>query len=195
MGMRSRRVRARGASGTITLTVRSARMEHYRSTLATTAFAVFGLVAAAHIFHPGNYEAQPRPVRVPVAIATATPAWVDPPADMRVAAVPNRTADTPGTSETSGLLAPRAMATLPPGEMTAPMIPSAMASQPGRGRKIAATQRRKIAQRTTRTRQASLDRGTVAEQPSALNASAAEPKAKIDPIGDLIRGLGLGGEG
>lgn len=171
-------------------------MEHYRSTLATTAAAVFGLVAAAHVLHPGNYEARPRPVRAPMAVETAATAWVDPPAELRVAAAPpNRAADVPASSDVPGLLAPRMLAALPPGAMMAPTLPSAMAAQPGRERKVAATPRRKLAQRTTRSRQASLDRGTVVEQPAAQRTDVLEPKAKVDPIGDLIRGLGLGGEG
>lgn len=171
-------------------------MEHYRSTLATTAVAVFGLVAAAHILHPGNYQAQPRPLRPPAAVAIAAPAWADPPADLRVAAAPpSRTSDVPGSSDTFGLLAPRMAAALAPGERMAPALPSTIASQPGRARKAAATQRRKVVQRTVRTRQASLDRGTIADQPVAPRTDVPTPKAKVDPIGDLIRGLGLGGEG
>lgn len=172
-------------------------MEHYGSTLATTAAAVFGLVAAAHILHPGNYEAQTRPVRQPAAVATAAPAWTDPPADLRMAAArSNPSADVPGPSAVPGLLAPRMMAALAPGQTMAPTLPGTMASPPpGRERKAAAAQRRKAAQRNARTRQASLDRGTSAAQPAALRTDAPEPKAKTDPIGDLIRGLGLGGEG
>lgn len=177
-------------------------MEHYRSTLATTAVAVFGLVAAAHILHPGNYEAQPRPVRAPMAVAADATAWVDPPAELRAAgAPPNRAADVPAPSDVPvlsdvpGLLAPRMLAVLPPGATMAPPLPSAMASPPGRERKVAATPRRRVAQRAARSRQASLDRGTIAEEPAAQRTDAPEPRVKVDPIGDLIRGLGLGGEG
>lgn len=199
--MRNRDPRTRGPSGTITLTVRSDDMEHFKSTLATTAFAVLGLVAAAHILHPGNYEAQVRPARPPVVIAASTAAWIDPPADLRVAAAsPTRAADASGAGVMSGLVAPRMIADLPAAEMMAPTVPGAMAAampaQPERGRKSAASaSRRKVVQRAARTRQASLDRGVIAERPVAHPSDVpAAPKVKIDPIGDLIRGLGLGGE-
>ncbi|WP_144426455.1 hypothetical protein [Methylobacterium sp. ARG-1] len=57
-------------------------MEHYKSTLATTAVAAFGLLAAAHILHPGNYERPDRKVRVVVIANETSPAptiWTDPP--------------------------------------------------------------------------------------------------------------------
>lgn len=57
-------------------------MEHYRSTLATTAVAVAGLLVAAHVLHPGNYEQPDRRARV-VTVAINAPststAWADPP--------------------------------------------------------------------------------------------------------------------
>jgi len=57
-------------------------MEHYRSTLATTAIAVAGLLAAAHVLHPGNYERSDRRARVVTVAINApstSPAWTDPP--------------------------------------------------------------------------------------------------------------------
>jgi hypothetical protein len=57
-------------------------MEHYRSTLATTTIAVAGLLIAAHVLHPGNYERSDRRARV-VTVAidapTTSTAWTDPP--------------------------------------------------------------------------------------------------------------------
>lgn len=50
--------------GTVSLAVCSVGMEHYRSTLSTTAIAVLGLVVAARVLHPGNYEEQPRHTRL-----------------------------------------------------------------------------------------------------------------------------------
>lgn len=172
-------------------------MEHYTSTLATTAVAVFGLVAAAHILHPGNYEMQPRPARPPVAVSSAATAWVDPPKEMRITAAPVvRVSDASGPAGALGapsLLSPRMVAVLAPGAIMAPTLSSTMAQPPVRVQKAAAVQRRKIVQRA-RTRQASLDRGSVAA--AAPEAHAVAPaRSGIDPIGDLMRGLGLGGEG
>ena len=173
-------------------------MEHYKSTLATTAAAVFGLVAAAHVLHPGNYEMQPRQAQAPIVASTGPTAWVDPPSDLRAAAVPvTRTADASGPAggpSAPSLLAPRMTAALPSGATMAPTLPSTMAQPPARVQKAAALQRRKVVQRA-RTRQASLDRGSVAAASAEPRAVAPTPKSGIDPIGDLIRGLGLGGEG
>ncbi|WP_147941105.1 hypothetical protein [Methylobacterium sp. WL64] len=55
------------------MAVCSAYMEHYRSTLATTAIAAFGLLVAAHVLHPGNYERSERNIRV-VVVADGTAA-------------------------------------------------------------------------------------------------------------------------
>jgi hypothetical protein len=48
------------ASGTASLAVGSTDMKRHRSTLATTAIAAFGLLVAAHVLHPGNYERSER---------------------------------------------------------------------------------------------------------------------------------------
>ncbi|MCJ2050704.1 hypothetical protein [Methylobacterium sp. J-070] len=64
------------------MTIRSADMEHYRSTLASTAIAVIGLLVAAHALHPGNYEQSDRRSRVvTVAIEAPSPPtiWSNPP--------------------------------------------------------------------------------------------------------------------
>lgn len=57
-------------------------MEHYRSTLAATATAVIGLLIAAHVLHPGNYERSDRKsrvVKVVVQTPTSSTIWTDPP--------------------------------------------------------------------------------------------------------------------
>ena len=58
-------------AGTAGLTVCSVDMEHYRSTLAFTAFAACGLVAAGHILRPGNYNTHRHPVRIAIVTAEA----------------------------------------------------------------------------------------------------------------------------
>ena len=57
-------------------------MEHYRSTLATTAIAALGLFVAAHVMHPGNFERSDRRTRV-ITVAAGAPStptiWTNPP--------------------------------------------------------------------------------------------------------------------
>ncbi|MFC6050905.1 hypothetical protein ACFPYM_23990, partial [Methylobacterium hispanicum] len=60
-------------------------MEHYKSTFAVTGIAVLGLMAAAGILHPGNFERQVQPAAKGHAVAAAPTAWVDPPASRSVA--------------------------------------------------------------------------------------------------------------
>jgi hypothetical protein len=173
-------------------------MEHYRSTLATTACAVFGLVAAAHILHPGNYEVQTRPARpAVVAAAAAAPtgpaAWVDPPARL-------------AGPETTGALAaaapaPRIAAAIPAAALPADPLPAEMARSVEPPRKKAAHRLVRVERgqhRTARFRRDAIDRTAQADRAAAAAAApppaqaAASRSERIDPIGDIIRGLGFG---
>ncbi|MGU3465084.1 hypothetical protein ACLBXO_09520 [Methylobacterium sp. C33D] len=182
-------------------------MEHYRSTLGTAAVAVFGLVAAAHILHPGNYEVQTRPARpavtdaAPVAKPVAAPrmpsAWVDPPAK-------------PAAPETTGALAavpaPRVAAAVPAAAMPAAALPAEMARPAEPPRRIAAHRAKgteRGVHRAARLRHAAVVRTAESDRPTTATATAAAPQPapaaapsqKIDPIGDIIRGLGFGRDG
>ncbi|MGC5780228.1 hypothetical protein [Methylobacterium sp. NFXW15] len=105
------------------MTVRSSCMEHYRSTLTTTAIAVLGLVGAAHVLHPGNYERTHRQARV-VAITRevlSTPTiWTDPPRRLHASEPAALMADS------STLLAHRPTIALPAGTRTFPRLPGAL---------------------------------------------------------------------
>ena len=105
------------------MTVRSAGMEHYRSTLATNAIAVLGLVGAAHVLHPGNYERTGRQTRV-VAIAREVPStptiWTDPPHRLHASEPAALMADS------STLLAHHPTIALPAGTRTFPRLPGAL---------------------------------------------------------------------
>ncbi len=87
----------------------------------------------------------------------------------------------------------------PPGAVTAPALPSALTVPAEKSGKALATHRSKLADRGTRRvarpRHAALAR-TAAIDPAvaAPAASPAPAPRKIDPIGDLIRGLGLAGD-
>jgi hypothetical protein len=177
-------------------------MEHYRSTLATTAIAVFGLVVAAHSLHPGNYEVQTRPARPAVAVATPV-AWTDPPA--RIAAP--ETTGTLRAAETAPALpsavpAPQLAAVVPPVATPAPPLPREMtsAAEPARRAAVAYRSRRfehaprRIARlrHATLARTAQADRASVAPQVARPAQAAPASASRIDPIGDIIRGLGFG---
>lgn len=104
----------------MSLTVCSANMEHYRSTLATTAIAVIGLLVAAHVLHPGNYERPDRRARVvTVAIEAPSPAtiWSDPPTKLYSSEPAMLMRDS------QALLAQRPMVPLQPGARTSPLLP------------------------------------------------------------------------
>lgn len=96
-------------------------MEHYRSTLATAAIAAFGLLVAAHVLHPGNYERLERNVRV-VVVTDGTAAgptiWADPPHRLHGSEPAALMADS------SALLAHRLTMPLPPGVRTLPRLSS-----------------------------------------------------------------------
>ncbi|MCJ2125324.1 hypothetical protein [Methylobacterium sp. J-077] len=178
------------------MAVRSAVMEHYKSTLATTAIAVFGLVVAAHTLHPGNYEVQPRVARIAVAPAGSS-TWMDPPARMAGVSKPEARMSEIARATSSDLLAPQ-MTALPAGAVTAAALPSEMIAPAEKSRTALTAHRPKLADRSprrmARLRHAALARTAAAEPAVAAPstpAPAPTPK-KIDPIGDLIRGLGLG---
>lgn len=166
-------------------------MEHYKSTLGVTAAAISALVLAAQIMHTGPFAASaPRMERVSATIAAPIEdtAWVNPPArqvaePVETAAVETKPVEAPPPSMTQAL-APLAAQTLARQTTPAP-------------RKVASAQRRKVAQRPVRTRHATLETPspTEASAPQAAPVQPAAEAKRIDPIGDIIRGLGFGGQG
>ncbi|MDN3569954.1 hypothetical protein QWZ18_04850 [Methylobacterium longum] len=97
----------------------SAAMEHYRSTLATTAIAALGLFVAGHVLHPGNYATIDRKARVitVVAATSSTPStWMDPPGKLHGSEPALLMADS------RVLLAHRTTVALPPGARTWPRL-------------------------------------------------------------------------
>ncbi|WCS24197.1 hypothetical protein LOK46_24130 [Methylobacterium sp. NMS14P] len=162
-------------------------MERYPSTLATTGAAVLGLIVAAHVLHPGNFEEQPRRSRaatVTTEMTATTVAWVDPPTPMQ------RSAEAAPVIDTAALLAPRVTVTPPPEAiMVAPLRRELVA--PPTSRQAEGGRRRKLAHRSVRVRQVALARE--AATPILLDDAARRAAAKpSDPIGELLHGLGLG---
>ena len=164
-------------------------MEHYRSTFAVTGIAVLGLVVAAGILHPGNFERSQR-ASAPRAGVPAAVAWVDPPATSN--AVRRRTA---GASDLAALMKAEPAAVLPADGVMVQPLPATFTQIAATARRTGTSRHRKAAQRPQSTRQAALDRRTLPEPTGAPQDAAESGNAKADPIGDLIRGLGLGSNG
>lgn len=158
-------------------------MEHFKSTIATTAIAAFGLVAAAHILHPGNFERTTYPARPVATVERQAAAWVNPPASLPVVGTPVTV-----STEAAPIPAPVPVAWT----SARAEVPVRAAEAAPEHRHRASAHRRKFARRQAPLHQASLDR---AVQSPAAPAAAVAPKAgRIDPIGDIIRGLGLGSD-
>lgn len=163
-------------------------MEHYKSTLGVTAAAISALVLAAQILHTGPFAASPpRAERMMASIETSDDTvWVNPPARPRAEAVVAQAE--PEAKPVEAPVSPVAQAIAPVAAQTL--------ARPA-PRKAVATQRRKVAQRPARTRHAALETHAPAESAAVQPASAQSPAETkpIDPIGDIIRGLGFGGQG
>lgn len=172
-------------------------MEHYKSTLGVTAAAISALVLAAQIMQAGPFAVSPPPVeRVGASIEAAADdtAWVNPPARQQSEPAPQV-----AQVETAAVEVKSAEVSAPTmTQALAPVAAQTVARQTGAApRKAASAQRRKVTQRVTRTRHATLE-AQVPPTAAAPQAAPAQPPAetkRIDPIGDIIRGLGFGREG
>jgi hypothetical protein len=153
-------------------------MKYVRSTLATTVLAVFGLGVAVQNLHSHDRDAQARPITV--AIPVTPVAWVDPPG--------RRTAETTGTR----------VAALPaaqPVAVTLPVPAEAIRRNTALHRQKAGERRRvRIAhfRRPAHARTAAVDPAAMA-QPTPQ--AAPDTGGRIDPLGDILRGLGFGHDG
>ena len=156
-------------------------MKYARSILVTTVLAVFGLGVATENLHSRDRSAQARPAAVAASIEPA--AWIDPPAR--------------GTSEITA-----APASVLPGPLAATVPPpatTALPVEPPRS-SSSANHRAKAAERKSRSRVAHLHRPTrartAAADPAAMPQPAPRPapdaSGRIDPLGDILRGLGFG---
>ncbi|WP_342149912.1 hypothetical protein [Methylorubrum sp. SB2] len=118
-------------------------------------------------------------------------AWVNPPLRPQADAAPQLAQAEPVAKPVEAPVSPVAQAIAP---VAAQTLAREAAPAP---RKTAYAQRRKAVQRPARTRHATLEARPAAETAAVQPAPTqppAEPK-RIDPIGDIIRGLGFGGQG
>ncbi|KAB1073003.1 hypothetical protein [Methylobacterium planeticum] len=176
-------------------------MEHVKSTLATATLAMFGLVAAAHILHPGNFDARTRRATPAVAVtepAPRAPAWIDPPS-RSIPATASSSVDARTTA--LDIFAPATSPVTFTLASTAASMPAPVTLRDGpkteRARKAVSTRRHRFARDAARQRQASVERNRLAGSSAGKSendktAVATERSKQVDLIGDLIRGLGLG---
>ena len=157
-------------------------MKYVRSTLVTTVLAVFGLGVAIQNLHSHDRDAQARPIAVATPVTPV--AWVDPPG--------RRTAETTGAL-VAALPAAQPVAVTPPVPAAVPaeairrstVLPRQKAGERSRGR-IAHLRR------PAHARTAAVDPAVIAQPtPQATPHTG----GRIDPIGDILRGLGFGRDG
>ncbi|KQQ31490.1 hypothetical protein ASF53_01965 [Methylobacterium sp. Leaf123] len=166
-------------------------MEHYRSVFATTAVMVFGLLATSPLVRTQN--SAPTPTRAQSVIVSSAEAaegstWADPP---RYSAV---MAAKPSIDDRSSMLAPKpATFTLLPPETVALLAADDLA-RADTAQRVQAVRRHRAAKVATRTRPAPVVETSTTGPASSGEATASQPQkaARIDPIGDLLRGLGIG---
>ncbi len=153
-------------------------MKYARSLLVTTVLAVFGLGVAAQNLHSHDRDAPARPDTTAASLVKPV-AWTDPPARH--------------TPETTGALAvalPAAQPAVATSPETAPVEAPRRSTATHRGKGVERN-RSRVAhlRRPARARTAAVD---PAAMPRPTQQPAPEASGRIDPIGDILRGLGLG---
>ena len=157
-------------------------MEHYRSTLGTAAIAAIGLLVAARVLHPGNFEELPRAARpLPAqseAASTPVAARFDPPFGlyMRPSAL----------SSEMAVLAPRLTAPLPAGMTMMPILPASMANAVGQSRYTEARRQPRAAERIVHGKPATVARARTA-QTSSRDARSTQIETQEVPGRGLAR--------
>ncbi|MCP1537035.1 hypothetical protein [Methylorubrum extorquens] len=161
------------------MAVRFASMEHYRAVFAITAVMVFGLLATSPLVRTQNSaptSSRAENMIVSSAEAAEGSTWTDPP--RYTVGVP---APKPATFT---LLSPEMVALL-----AADDLDGADTNQ-----RVQAVRRHRAAKVATRVRPAPAAEASTALPASGASTTATQPQqaARIDPIGDLLRGLGIG---
>ena len=171
-------------------------MEHYRSVLATTAVMVFGLVATSPLVREQN-SASPRMQRVAADThsGNGSDGWIDPPRQ-RVGLPAVTDAAAPSSQGRAGELpAPRLASFTLLAPETAALLASDDFARMDAGQRVQAVRRHRAAKVAARTRPtAHVEQSATATPAPAPEDTATAPQraARIDPIGDILRGLGIG---
>jgi hypothetical protein len=147
------------------LAVRFASMEHYRSVFVTTAVMVFGLLATSPLVRTQNSaltSSRAESLIVSSAEAAEGSTWADPPRYSAGVKVALLAADDLAGADTT--------------------------------QRVQAVRRHRAAKVATRVRPAPAAETSTALPASGTATTATQPQqaARIDPIGDLLRGLGIG---
>lgn len=170
-------------------------MEHYRSVFATTAVMVFGLVATSPLLQrQDSAGSQPKTNLIMASgVENAdSKGWSDPPRRVDPAATATAVSL---EGQDDGLGSPRpASFTLLPPETAALLTASSAFASSEPAQRVQAVRRNRAAKVASRNRPDVTARVPTAEVPAQNQPSAPQPQraAGIDPIGDLLRGLGIG---
>lgn len=157
---------------------------------------VFGLLATSPLVRTQN--SAPTPLRAESMIVSSAEAadgsiWADPPRySAGAAAVPG--AATPGIGRLGGVPTPKpATFTLLPPETVALLAADDLAGSDTIQR-VQAVRRHRAAKVATRARPVAAAANSTTVPASGAETTATQPQkaARIDPIGDLLRGLGIG---
>ncbi len=168
-------------------------MEHYRSVFATAAVMVIGLVATSPLI--AEQDSGPsRPLRAAVdAVPGSSDGWTDPPRHrLSLAAATDASAES--RSEAGIMPPPRpASFTLLSAE-TAALLAAGDFVKAEAAQRVQAVRRHRAAKVVGRTRPAAAGETTAETSAPAQPTTATQPQkaARIDPIGDILRGLGIG---
>lgn len=184
------------------MAIRFGSMEHYRSVFATSAAIVFGLVAASHIAYPRGPEEERVRAGVSAPAQTheaGTSAWSDPPSAMLGVAALEAPLD--AASSAAGSVAKPASFTRLESETAALFTAVPLAEVPmatGRPAASVPTKHRRTVRHAgpVRTAAATSAPQAAPASPAQGTGQTAEPSEKrVDLIGSLLKGLGIGREG
>jgi hypothetical protein len=173
-------------------------MEHYRSVLATTAVMVFGLVASSPLIREQNSAAPPlQRGAVEASSSGGSEGWTDPPRQKVGLSIVTEAASSRGHTGDRPAPRPASFTLLPPD--TAALLASddfarGEFAKGEAGQRVQAVRRHRAAKVAARPRPAGVEPLATDTPPPAPEAAATPPQkaARIDPIGDILRGLGIG---
>ncbi len=167
-------------------------MEHYRSVFATAAVMVIGLVATSPLIAEQNSGASRAPRVAVDVVSESDDGWTDPPRHRTsLAAVTDVAVES--RSEADVMPSPRpASFTLLSAE-TAALLAVGDFVKVDAAQRVQAVRRHRAAKVANRARPATAVE-TAAETSAPAQATTTQPQkaARIDPIGDILRGLGIG---
>jgi hypothetical protein len=170
-------------------------MEHYRSVFATAAIMVVGLVAASPILRAENSAPATKVSGAlsSAAVSDSDQTWADPPRYTARPASISAAQASPAGPDVATIPRPASFTLLP--QETTALLAAADFGKPEAAQRVQAVRRHRAAKVATRARSAPTAETPASEAPASAGQATATPPqkdARIDPIGDLLRGLGIG---